>query len=221
MARSSEAPRRLIPPGARVAVVALVLSALVVVSVVGTRYAGTSHPGTVDRWADRALHNWPDGLRVLVLLGDPIPMVIGIVVLTVLAARFARAGLFALLSPPLAVITTFLLLKPIVGRTLGDGVGYAYPSTHMTGVTALVVVAVVLVAARWRQSPWRWPAFLLLAVVAIAESLTLSALGLHYVTDTLGGACVAIGVVLTCALARDSLVARAHRLRLNPSPSRS
>ena len=82
----------------------------------------------------------------------------------------------------------------------------AYPSGHETGVVAvLTVLAVLALRKGWRAS-------VEIAVVTVLASWALVAavglVGVHYPSDTVGGAGVAVAVVLATALAMDALTRR-------------
>lgn len=184
----------------------LILIATAVGGVLAVRYEGTSYPGRVDREVADVLDGWPTALRVIVHLGDPGPLALLVVLVALAAAAMRRGVVFALVAPPCAVLVSGVVLKPLVGRTLGEGL--AYPSNHMTGVGAVLVVIWVLVAScrGWPRGA-RWTIFAVLLVVGAGHAATLAALSLHYATDTVGGACVAVAVVLVCALVNEVVAA--------------
>lgn len=213
--RTSES---LIPPGGRRWAVTMVVVSVVVGGVFAQRYEGTSQPGRIDVEVADVLRGWPVALRVVVSLGDPGPLVLLVLVVALWAAWLGRGALIAVVAPVCAVLTTAVVLKPLVGRTLGEGL--AYPSTHMTGVGSVLVVIGVLVAShqRWPALA-RWAAYLALLTLGAVKAGTLSALGLHYATDTVGGVCVAVGVVLAVALVRDALLSPRRSARRSPEPA--
>jgi undecaprenyl-diphosphatase len=91
-------------------------------------------------------------------------------------------------------------LKPIIGRTI-DG-AFAFPSGHTGGATALGVVAALLVVTVLGTATGA-SAFLVAAGALVSGgpmALALVAYRAHYPTDTVGGFCVAVAVVLTSAL---------------------
>jgi undecaprenyl-diphosphatase len=96
-------------------------------------------------------------------------------------------------------------LKPLVGRTI-DG-GLAFPSGHTGGATALGVVAALLLITVLR--PATGTSALLLSAGALvsggAMALALVSDRVHYPTDTVGGFCVAVAVVLASALVIERL----------------
>lgn len=208
--------RSLLSSEGRVAAAAFVVVTAAVAGLLALRYEGTSGPGRVDREVADVLAGWPPTLRIAVGLGDPVPMACMVVLVAVSAALLGRGVVFALGAPTCAVLASHAVLKPLVGRTLGEGL--AYPSTHMTGVGAVLVVIGVLVVSRPQGSRGvRWTILAVLLTVAVVYAGTLSALGYHYPTDTIGGICLSVAVVLAWALVHDTVVAVSSRAR----PARS
>jgi membrane-associated phospholipid phosphatase len=135
-----------------------------------------------------------------------------VLALACVAVRRWRGAVLVAVAVPAAGALTEFLLKPFVGRLLS---GYlSYPSGHTTGVIALAVTFAVLLADPTRP---RLPAAvrLLLAALAVlaagAVALAVVGLGLHYFTDTVGGAATGTAVVLLTALIIDSAADLLHR----------
>lgn len=103
-------------------------------------------------------------------------------------------GMFGLrgraLVPAAAVLGTDVmvyLLKYSVGRRGPRGVighGAAFPSGHMSGITALVVPLAVLA---WTTRRWWWPAVLALAAM-VTMAVALLVLNAHWFSDIVAGA---------------------------------
>jgi undecaprenyl-diphosphatase len=186
------------------------------IAVLGVHYAGDYRPGWVDHAIDarirRHLRGHLDVLHQVVSLADPASIVISCVVL---AAIFffsgrRRAALLAVAGPPVAVGFTDLVLKPAIGRRLGDGL--AFPSGHTTAAVsvALVVVVVLLGPSRPRwPAAMRWSASALAVACAGVVAVALVGSGYHYATDTLGGLCVAAALVPAVAWVIDAVADRA------------
>jgi undecaprenyl-diphosphatase len=186
--------------------------AAVGVAALGAHYADESRPGRIDSAIDaRVRHKLRGHLRFLhhlVALADPISVVVGCAVLAVLFvwANRRRTALLAVLGPALAAGVAEFVLKPLINRRINDAL--SFPSGH---TTAAVSVAIVIVLALLGPSRPRWPVALryalsvaaLLGAAAVATALVGS--GYHYSTDTLGGFCVAVGVVLAVAWTIDAL----------------
>lgn len=187
------------------------------VAILGVHYADESAPGRIDSAIDsRVRHRLRGHLRFLhhlVALGDPLSVVIGCAALAALFffAGRRRAALLAILGPAAAAGVAEFVLKPLINRRINDAL--SFPSGHTTG--AVAVAAVIIVALLGPSRP-RWPAaaryalsaLALLGAAAIATALVGS--GYHYSTDTLGGFCVAVGVVLAVAWLIDAVSVRSE-----------
>ena len=190
-----------------IAVVALV--ATVAVVVLAGQYAGDCTPGLIDVRAREAVAAlWPrPGPEALVIdsLGDPriAAVLVGLLVLTCLALGRRRLAILAIAGPAVTGITT-TALKPIVDRTI-HGVHLAFPSGHTGVATALALVVALLLVDLLRVQ--RRAAVLMLAGAAVGAgglmAMTQVALGAHYATDTAGGLCTAVAVVMTAAWLLD------------------
>jgi membrane-associated phospholipid phosphatase len=205
-------PRRLISWRLRPAAIAAALVCATAVAVLGARYAGVSAPGDIDRAIDPRLidllgrhHQLAEDL---VKLGSPVSVaaltVLGVVVL--LCLRRPRGAVLAALAAPVASAITEWVLKPIVERTRGGSL--SYPSGHTTGIFAVAVVIAMLVLDRTPPRP-RAAVGAAIAVVALATATAVAAasiaVGDHYATDTIGGACVAVATVLLVSLVIDAV----------------
>ncbi|MGI8720624.1 MAG: phosphatase PAP2 family protein [Geodermatophilaceae bacterium] len=146
------------------------------------------------------------GVTILQILTSPGLSVFRLVVLVPVAVFFAvwgrrRVSGFVLLTA-LAVGPLTTLLKELVGRvrpTADDPLvaadGLSFPSGHSSGAATLAGVLLVvlwpMLRARWR--PWVAAALILLA---LCVAWTRIALGLHYLSDTVGGLALGAAVVL-------------------------
>jgi membrane-associated phospholipid phosphatase len=189
---------------------ALMAVCVAVTGLLGVWFAGQPRPGRLDTAVDlrvrAALGGHPGMLNAAAGLGDPLPVTVMIValVLACLATRRPRGAALAAVAVPAAAALTEFLLKPLVGRTLQGA--FSFPSGHSTGVFALAGTCAVLLAGPCRP-PVRGRTRLLLALgaylVACVVAAALIGLGIHYFTDTVGGAAVATAVVLVIALILD------------------
>lgn len=179
-------------------------------TVLGWWFAGDTHAGRVDRTLSGLVSahsaTGKAAEHLLTTLGEPVPVAVALGVLAVLGYRVRgfRGLVLVLAGPPLAMFTTSLVLKPLIDRT-HDG-GLAFPSGHTTAVASLAVTTAVLVAG-WTVLPAvvRLLATVPLAGLVVAVGASLVGRHYHYPTDTLGGAGVAVAVVLVVALAVDPL----------------
>jgi membrane-associated phospholipid phosphatase len=194
------------------AVAGVIALAALGTTVLGLHYAGGHSPGPLDTAIDSHLQHRLRGqlrfLHHLVTLADPVSV---IVLCAALAAIFLlsgrrRAAVLAVLGPLVAAGFTEFVLKPLVGRRLLDNL--SFPSGHTTAAVSVAVVVVVALLGPSRPS-WpaivRWTASALALLVAAAVATALVGSGYHYATDTVGGFCVAVGVVLSVAWAVDAV----------------
>lgn len=169
-----------------------------------------------DTWVARRLfaHIGSTGARVLADCSNPavsVAVLLTVCFGAVLVRRWDVLAL-AIIGPTIAVLVSEQILKPVVGRVLGryvyegSSVGAypsAYPSGHETAVVAAAMV--VLIAAGQLRAPaaWRVAVTCVLALWAVVAALGLVRNFYHYATDTMGGAGVAIAVVIGTALLID------------------
>ncbi len=138
-------------------------------------------------------------------------MLIYAVIVAVLAVALWRrrweTAALAVLGPGLCVLLVEIL-KPLFGRLHS---GYlSYPSGHMASSAAALTVAALVVRRLFVWSVWA------LAMPCTAAGLV--AMNYHYPTDTIGGFCLAMGVVLPLAVLADVLSARRARPRVPGLP---
>nr|WP_225955323.1 phosphatase PAP2 family protein [Kibdelosporangium phytohabitans] len=138
---------------------------------------------------------------------DPVLLVvvIGLIVMGAVALRRPRLAVLAVAGPVLSAVFSSAVLKPAFGRTINNG-SLAFPSGH---TATMVAVLTVLVLATFAT---RTTVLVLTAagalIVAVIGATALVGMKYHYITDTVGGACVAIATVLTVALVIDRAAGR-------------
>lgn len=193
-------------------VVGIATTVFVVLTV---RYAGGDTPGRLD--LDLARLIGPIGAesygvvnRTTVLGSPPAVVVVSIALAVVcLAVRRWRLAVLAIAGPGLTGVAT-TLLKPAIGRTIGDANEFAFPSGHTGGATALGLVAAFLLVSVLR--PGKGAALGLLAGGAllggVVVGLSVVAVNAHYPTDAVGGFCTAVVVVSATALLLDRIPVR-------------
>jgi membrane-associated phospholipid phosphatase len=218
---------RLVATRLRIPVAGLAALGVVVVTVLGLRFAGDTRAGHVDH-AVAGLVNLRHGAARTVGqgfadLGSPLLVAVVLLLLATVAfaARGPRGLALALVGPLLAMITTSLVLKPLIDRTHGGEL--AFPSGHTTAVASMSLAAGILLLG-WVVVPsaLRWAGAVVLTLLAVAVAVSMVGLGDHYPTDTVGAAGVALAVVLLVALGVDAVgdraaVAQAGVPRLGPS----
>jgi undecaprenyl-diphosphatase len=120
----------------------------------------------------------------------PVVVVIGAVVTAAITFPRDRArALACLVGPPGALLAAELVIKPLVGRTLGGAL--SYPSGTTVGAAALATAAVLATPARWRVV-----AIVVASVFALWMSAAVVALRWHLPTDALAGVVFGVGTVL-------------------------
>jgi len=193
------------PPTRWLVVPGLVL--VVGVLLLGTRIQSVIGPTRSDRALQLRLLSafagpksaWQDIADV----GSEIPVLLCVGALMAWAAskRDWPAMIAAFVGPSLALFLTEYVLKPLVDRTSPKGV-YSYPSGHATVVAALVTVALLFVYRYLgAQTALVWSPYGVALVAAVAVAVV--ALRWHYVTDSIGGVALGIGVVCLVAGASD------------------
>jgi membrane-associated phospholipid phosphatase len=199
LAGPSILPAPLRRPAGGVAVVAVLVFA-----VLAARYGGEASA----RWLDHRMQSLVGASgparsisEAVILFGERISVVVLAVLLSGLALALGhrRLAVLAIVGPGLTGLATELL-KPLIGRTFnGD---FAFPSGHAGGATALGIVAALLLIGALRPES-RTSAALLAAGAVLSGGMMAFALVAsrdHYPTDTIGGFCIAVGVVLASAL---------------------
>lgn len=183
---------------------ALAVLAAGVLAVEISRVRGTTLPGATDRAVEEAVvpgvRRDAGVVQALVLLGEPVVAVLLTAALAVvcLVLRRPRIAVLAVVGPA-ATVAAVTVAKPLVGRLHAGSL--AYPSGHAGFVTALVLTLGLLLAAR---APARTVLVLLgataaAAVLSAAMAIALVADRKHYASDSLGGFCVAVVVVMSGA----------------------
>ena len=190
----------------------------------GMSVAGQQYAGSVDRMLIDRVHATVGegrGLARLLLIPADTPMIIAVAVVSCGVALVRRrwdVALLALATPAIGAAATELVLKPLFGRRLH---GYlSYPSGHaIAAVAGYTVVALVLASIATRA--WRRVTAVGWGLVIVIVMVGLVGMDWHYPTDTIGGVCVAVGVVLPCAAITDTYLRRpAVRIPLpRPAPA--
>jgi membrane-associated phospholipid phosphatase len=206
-ARASDRNRSLPVVVQRPAFAVVILSVLVVLFL-GMRYAGESSASWLDRIARTRAQEWfpvpVDLAQSFIALADPLPFAVLVALLTVTCFVTGRRRLAVLaVAGPVVTGLATTVLKPVIERTK-DG-DLVFPSGHMGAATALALVAGLLVASLTNAT-------LRVAVVAVtaltasvsgAMAVAMTVTNYHYLTDAVGGFCVAVSVVLGLALLLD------------------
>lgn len=193
-------------------VVPLVLFELVLVVALGALVWHSTRGDSFERAVNSALYARP-GTAVraaafaVTLIGSPVGASIGGVLVAIGAWWRLREWPIALFSPVAVGIAAVIEsgVKRVVARTrpstavLSHLTDRSFPSGHATFSTALAVSAVVLVWAGAVSAGRRRAATAALLGYALAVCVSRLVLGVHYLTDVVGGAAIGSGVVLALA----------------------
>ncbi|MFJ9647679.1 phosphatase PAP2 family protein [Streptomyces sp. NPDC101206] len=183
--------------------------------------------GTAERLHTAALEH-PGWVRLLDFLThvvwDPVTMrlLVAVLVVWLLVRGAVRLALWAAVTATAGGLLG-LLVKNVVARArphLPDPVshapGFSFPSGHaMTATTSCAVLLLALlplVPRRWRPLPWA-----LAAVSVTGVGYTRVALGVHWVSDVVGGWLLGLAVVTATTLAFEAWRADVGRLRTTPA----
>jgi membrane-associated phospholipid phosphatase len=208
--------RPALPPALRLPIGVIAVLAGVVVVVLAVFYAGDTVAGPADRGIrNMILAVFPEPERAALVIdrfGAPLTVLVLAGALAVVCSALGRHRLavVAVAGPGLTgAVTTGL--KPLVARTIHEGF-LAYPSGHTGAVTALALVAMLLVVDALGTGPLTGTLLVVGGAAAAGGTMSVAQIALyaHYATDTLGGFCAAVAVVPAAALLADT-VAPPHR----------
>ncbi len=194
-------------------VAVVVVVCMIGLAALALRFGGTTTAGRTDTRAEVLVQTWvgqyADTLRYVVRLGDARNVVAAALVLAVVCLLLGRPrlALVAVAGPAVTgVVTT--VLQPVIGRTIEGG--YALPSGHAGGLTAVATV-LGLLAITSAHERLRSTGLVALCGVVLAGFVMAVALVVndeHYWTDTVAGSCAAVAVVCGLALLVDLVFGR-------------
>ncbi|WP_051182822.1 phosphatase PAP2 family protein [Nocardia vinacea] len=181
---------------------------------------------TLDWFTTHRSPVWTVTARAFTHAGDPAGLaVIGLLLAGLLVWRLRCAVPMVLILGTVAVASAASRIsKVVVGRTRPPAVvqlmsqtDFSYPSGHVTG-TAALAGSVLLAYLGARPAVWRRITAVLLVVVVVAMmAATRLYLGVHWLTDVIGGGLLGCSVVLIGAVLQPYLWAWLHRVPVNES----
>jgi undecaprenyl-diphosphatase len=192
-----------------------------VIATLGLLLRGQAQPDRLDSAVDTAMVASFTGHRGvlpwLALPGSTIPLIAVSAVIAVgcLIARRPNGAVLAVTAVPMTAFLDDTVVKHLVNRTHFGRL--SFPSGHTASAMTLAAVLGVLLHDPARRTATRVArAALVLVACAIAALVAVGVMGLrwHYFTDTVGGAALGAGTVLTLAFLIDLVpgVMRSHRV---------
>lgn len=146
-----------------------------------------------------------DANRVLDFVGNAGMVIYGIVLFVVLLRRHWRLALFTagvnLGALALTHLIKFLVARPRPEDRLVHVDSGAYPSGHVSATVAATVVTAVVIGRLWL--------WISAAVLSVAMMYSRTYLGAHWLSDTIAGALLGVGLTLLLwAAVRDKCLVR-------------
>ncbi len=166
-----------------------------------------------DQLVDGRVAVWGRPLRpVLAVMTDlvsPTGFAVGCLCLCLICAALREwpAAALALVGPGVAVVTSDLVLKPVIASPAAAG-GFGFPSGHATAVSAVAVLLALLtlpdgVLSGRLDGAVAWLVRLAAGLSVGYVALALIALRHHSATEVAGGLAVGLCAVCSAALALD------------------
>lgn len=196
--------------------------ALLTAQVLSSGWLARGDEPTLDWLVAHRSDAWTSIATFITNFGGPAgTIVIGVAVAAYLAWRTRRLAPGAVVLGAVAIATVAnAAMKLFVGRErppaltrLIDETNQSYPSGHVAGTTALVGVVLLVYLAGRPGRPRAWIATVAGALIVAAIALTRLYLGVHWLSDTVGGALLGATVVLTVAAVVASFPALDIRTR--------
>jgi undecaprenyl-diphosphatase len=218
------------PPSRYVLVAGSLLGLILVTFFLGGLAEAIQQKSFVVRWDDN-VEQWAatnagpvatDALRIVTHAGDTIT-VLAIALVSVAALLWAGHRRLALFVVTVVIGQWAIanLAKELVKRTrpeldpLSTFSGFSFPSGHSTAAASTyLALAIVVIALR---PTWRRPVLVAVATtIAVAVAASRALLGVHWLSDVVGGLILGWAWCLICAVLYDVL-----RRKPSPAPSTS
>lgn len=207
--------QRLLPAQFRTAVIVIICCCAAVTAALGIMFAHHTTGSTLDNAVERFVQQGQGfgpggrpGARWLLLpfgmLGTTplLGLVTAFLVYCCLGLRRYRGAVMLAAGVILGSALSELVLKPIVDRTRYGSL--SYPSGHATAAFAVATaIIVLLVQPPGTRMPVSMRVVMGVLTTGIACAISVGLTGIHYFTDTIGGAGVGISVTLLVTLLLD------------------
>ncbi len=162
---------------------------------------------------------WDRAVGVLTDVGGTaFVVVLSVVLIVALAARKRYLDAATLLAVQLGLLLLHLVLKsafafprPDPTPGIDTPTSYSFPSGHSLHSVGLYGTLAALLVAHGPRVPWRWAGAVALVSVAAFVCWSRVYLGVHWLTDVIGGALAAVVWVSVCLVVRANVRARAKR----------
>jgi undecaprenyl-diphosphatase len=210
-----------VPPSVRVPLFVVAVAAAVVAVVLGFVFSGQTIGTVLDESVYQAIRgsiepSFVYGVAWVVgSAGDPAGAAVLVVVLVVVFLRSGQTRLAILVvAGPVVTGVVTTLAKPVASRFI-NGDYLSYPSGHTAFVTSLgLIIGLFLTTRRGLGRVGGTAVVLGLALVfAATMSWSQTANRVHYLTDTMGGFCVAVALVTATGAIVDTVIDRVKARR--------
>lgn len=171
-----------------------------------------------------ATPGWDRGVGVLTGLGGTWFIVtVSAVLVGALAAGKRYLDAATLLAVQVGCLLLQLVLKAVFAFPRPDTIpgidwptSYSFPSGHSLQSVGLYGSLAALLVAHGPRVPWRWAGAVALALVAAFVCWSRLYLGVHWLTDVIGGVLAGVVWVSVCLVVRANVRARANRRAVEP-----
>ncbi|MEO2089747.1 MAG: YegS/Rv2252/BmrU family lipid kinase [Gemmataceae bacterium] len=162
---------------------------------------------------------WDRTVGVLTDLGGTrFIVIVSAVLVLVLAAGKRYLDAATLLAVQVGCLLLQLVLKAVFAYPRPDAIpgidwptSYSFPSGHSLQSVGLYGSLAALLVAHGPRVPWRWACAVALVLVAAFVCWSRLYLGVHWLTDVIGGSLAAVVWVSVCLVVRANVWARAKR----------
>jgi membrane-associated phospholipid phosphatase len=232
-----DVPQRLLPARFRTAAIVIICACAAVTAALGLLFAHHTTGSALDNAVERIVQGGqnfgpgggpggPGARRLLLPFGmlGTTPLLALVTVFLAyccLGLRRYRGAVMLAAGVILGSVLSELVIKPLVDRTRYGSL--SYPSGHATAAFAVATaIIVLLVQPPDTRMPVSMRVVLGVLTAGIAGTISVGLTGIHYFTDTVGGAGVGISVTLLVTLLLDHFNVAGPRAEVQaPRPAES